>query len=95
MEIDYGQEVVTEWVQSTKNVFTKQQQDLICIAWTNEDIIKLARAFPQTLAIDATQKTILLLTVTLKHSFGKTTVVLRHYGFPIKRPGYSNVYGWL
>ena len=24
-EIDYGQEVVTEWVQSTKNVFTKQQ----------------------------------------------------------------------
>ena len=24
-EIDYGQEAVTEWVQSTKNVFTKQQ----------------------------------------------------------------------
>ena len=52
-EIDYGQEAVTEWVETTKSDLSNQQQDLICIAWTSKDMIKLARAFPQTLAIDA------------------------------------------
>ena len=81
-EINYGQEAVTEWVETTKSDLSNQQQDLICIAWTSKDMIKLAIAFPQTLAIDATHKTVkidglLLLTVTVKDSFGKTTVVLR------------------
>ena len=69
-EIDYGQEAVTEWVKNTKSILSKQQQDLICTAWTSKDVMKLARAL--TVKIDG----LLLLTVTVKDSFGKTTVVL-------------------
>lgn len=85
--IDYDEKGVDEkgvssWVQQTKSSLSKQHKDLICIAWITKDMKRLANAFSQSLSIDATHKTVKIdglshLTVTVKDSFGKTTVVTR------------------
>ena len=80
--IGYDENGVSSWVQDTKSSLSKQHKDLICIAWINKEMKRLANAFSQSLSIDATHKTVKIdglshLTVTVKDSLGKTTVVLR------------------
>ena len=80
--INHDENNVSSWVQETKSSLSKQHKDLICIAWISKDMKRLANAFSQSLSIDATHKTVKIdglshLTVTVKDSFGKTTVVLR------------------
>ena len=80
--INHDTNGVSSWVQETKSSLSKQHKDLICIAWISKDMKRLANAFSQSLSIDATHKTVKIdglshLTVTVKDSFGKTTVVLR------------------
>ena len=77
---DRGQEAAA-WVSSEKSTYSKHSKHLLCLAWANEDQIKLARAFSQSLSIDCTHKATAdgyyLFTVTVRDSQGKTTVVAR------------------
>ena len=80
--INHDESSVSSWVHETKSSLSKQHKDLICIAWITTDMKRLANAFSQSLSIDATHKTVKIddlshLSVTVKDSFGKTTVVLR------------------
>ena len=81
-DIDYGKDDVSKWVKDTKSGLSTHHKDLICIAWTSNDMMRLANAFPQSLSIDLTHKAVKidglsLLTATVKDSFGRTTVILR------------------
>jgi predicted protein tyrosine phosphatase len=72
--------LVQEWVHETKSAKMANQDTLICLGWASKDMIWLANAFPQSLSVDATHKTVnidgSLLTVTTKDAFGKTNIVL-------------------
>jgi hypothetical protein len=81
---DVATEIVQEWVHETKSTKMANQDTLICLGWASKDMIRLANAFPQSLSVDATHKTVnidglSLLTVTTKDAFGKTNVVLRFW----------------
>lgn len=66
----------------TKELDTSDAEDLLCIGWCSPNMKKMAQAFPQSLSIDGTFKTVQVdnmthLTVTTKNTLGKTVVVLR------------------
>lgn len=81
-QINEDTAAAANWVKETKSSLSKSHEDLICLAWTSKDMMRLANAFPQSLSIDVTHKTVKidglsLLTMTVKDSFGKTTVIMR------------------
>ena len=81
-QINEDTAAAANWVKETKSSLSKSHEDLICLAWTSKDMMRLANAFCQSLSIDATHKTVKidglsLLTMTVKDSFGKTTVIMR------------------
>ena len=55
-QINHEFQAVNTWVKETKSTLSKSFQDLICLAWTSKDMMRLAHAFPQSLSIDATHK---------------------------------------
>ena len=79
--VEEGGQEAAAWVSSEKSAYSKDSKHLLCLAWANEDQIKLARAFSQSLSIDCTHKATAdgyyLFTVTVRDSQGKTTVVAR------------------
>ena len=77
-----GGEDAREWLEGEKSSLATNETDLLSIAWCSPQMRKLANAFPHSLSIDGTHKTVVInnmthLTVTVKTSFGSTFVILR------------------
>jgi hypothetical protein len=65
-----------------QNAIASTGSYLLCIAWCSPNMKKMANAYPQSLSIDGTFKTVRVdnmthLTITSKNTLGKTIVVLR------------------
>ena len=81
-EVLFDVQEARAWADSEGGTSQPGKKNLLCIAWSSREMKKLAKAFPQSISIDATHKTVNIdnmyhLTVTTKDSFGKTIVVLR------------------